>query len=190
MTDASRSDGLVDDLALEPGPSGDDPTAVSAGGRGGAILVVVGLLLVALLAGAVFFGLQVRRAAEQNAGRQAALAGARQFAVNFTTINFATLDADITNVVRLTTGDFQTEYNSGVETIKQTVTDGKIESQGEALESALASYGENEAVALVIVDSTVKNAATPQANQVRYRLQIDLTRVGGRWLTSGVQFVT
>jgi hypothetical protein len=42
---------------------------------------------------------------------------------------------------------------------------------------------------LVVADSTVSNKATPTGQRRHYRMQLELRREGGRWLTSNLEFV-
>ena len=110
-------------------------------------------------------------------------------AVNFTSLSSESLDADIQNMVTLSTGSFQQEYSNQAADVRKVVQDNEVVSTGKALEAGLSSWSSSKATALVIVDSQVVNKTQPQGNQVRYRLQIDLQKIDGRWLAGQVQFV-
>ena len=55
--------------------------------------------------------------------RVAALAAARQFAVDFVSINAATVDQDLARVALGATGDFGDEFQRGMPTVRTSVLD-------------------------------------------------------------------
>ena len=165
------------------------PDAVPPPRRRRTLTIVAGVLGVLLLAAVVALGLQVKGNHDVTAGRADALAGARQMGVSFTSVSFDNLDVDIDNVVRLATGGFQQEYSTQADAIRKVVKEQEVVSTGQVLRAGLSSWSGTKASALVIVDSTVRNKAQPGGSKIRYRLQIDLQKIDGRWLTSQIQFV-
>jgi Mce-associated membrane protein len=123
--------------------------------------------------------------------RVAALAAARQFAVDFVSINAATVDQDLARVAVGATGDFGDEFQRGMPTVRTSVLDNKVSAAGIVLRAALVSSDADSAVALVAVDATIKNAKAPDGRTSHYRIQLDLVRPegGDRWLVSRLQFV-
>jgi Mce-associated membrane protein len=147
------------------------------------------LLLVALLVGAVLLTGRVHGYGSQESRRQAALAAARQMAVNFTTLDYRHGKADLQRVLDGATGDFKQEFGNGFDQLGQIISRNQAVSQGQVLEAGLVSSDADSARVLVVADSTVSNKATPTGQRRHYRMQLDLRREGGRWLTSNLEFV-
>lgn len=123
--------------------------------------------------------------------RAAALTAARQFAVDFVSINAASVDQDLARVAVGATGDFGDEFQRGMPTVRTSVLDNKVEAVGTVLRAALVSADTDSAVVLVAVDATIKNVKAPDGRTSHYRIQLDLVRPegGDRWLVSRLQFV-
>ena len=123
--------------------------------------------------------------------KDAALSAARQFAVDFVSINAATVDRDLSRVVLSATGEFGEEYQRGMPTVRAAVLENKVEAGGTVLRAALVSSDADSAVAIVAVDATVKNVKTPEGRVAHYRIQLDLVLEEGsdQWRVSKLQFV-
>jgi Mce-associated membrane protein len=63
-------------------------------------------------------------------------------------------------------------------------------SVGDVLEAGIVTSDSDSARVLVVVDSKVTNTATTGSQVRHYRMQLDLTRRGDRWLTSDLSFVS
>ncbi|MHB1739946.1 MAG: hypothetical protein ACYCXA_10820 [Actinomycetes bacterium] len=168
-----------------------EPTVVTGpSGRTGrparwslALVVVLSATAVGLL------GWQVRAAQAVSARHEAILSAARQEAVNFTTLDYRSLDGGLTQVMAGATGTFRTDFQAKLGQLKSLITTNKAVSQGRVLEAGIVSDGPTSAQVALAVDSTVHNSAYPNGTQRHYRIEVDLVRVGGRWLTSNLQFV-
>ncbi|MFB6958222.1 hypothetical protein ACFCYB_14535 [Streptomyces sp. NPDC056309] len=137
----------------------------------------------------VWLGLKLsdQRAAEQR--RQDILAAARQSALSFTSLDYRHYDRDSGNVLKGATGEFKKEFAAQTAQLTKLVAQNKSVSEGQVLEAGIVRSDARSARVLVVVDSKVTNAAAPEGQARTYRLQLDLARVGGRWLTSDVVFV-
>jgi Mce-associated membrane protein len=151
--------------------------------------VGLSVLLVALLVAAGVLLTRVRGYQEEEARRQAVLAAARQTAVHFTTLDYRRGEADLRRVLDGATGDFKKEFSSGLGQLRRLITQNRAVSTGRVLEAGLVAGDAEEARVLVVADSTVRNQATPRGQRRHYRMQLDLRREGGRWLTSNLEFV-
>lgn len=147
--------------------------------------------MVLALAVAGYAGYTWHSAQERTDSRALALTTARQFAVDFVSINASTVDQDLARVAVGSTGDFGDEFQRGMPTVRTSVLDNKVESVGTVLRAALVSCDSDSAVALVAVDATIKNIKAPQGRTSHYRIQLDLVRPegGAKWLVSRLQFV-
>ncbi|MFK4149714.1 hypothetical protein [Streptomyces sp. NPDC004065] len=128
-----------------------------------------------------------QHAAEQR--RQDILAAARQSALNFTSLDYRHYDRDSGNVLKGATGEFKKEFAAQTTQLTRLVARNKSVSEGQVLEAGIVRSDARSARVLVVADSKVTNSAAPHGQARTYRLQLDLARVSGRWLTSDVAFV-
>ena len=149
-------------------------------------LVAAGIACVVLIAVTLP---RLTAADKDEARRTEVLQAARQHAVNFTTLDYRTLDRDLGRVLRGATGQFRSEFEAGTTNLSKLVTDNKGVSEGEVLEAGIVSDDDDSARVLVVADSTVTNTAGPKPVPRYYRMQMDLVLVRGRWLVSDLQFV-
>ncbi|MGW1891490.1 hypothetical protein ACWCP6_14715 [Streptomyces sp. NPDC002004] len=158
-------------------------------GRGRA--VVMGLAAATALATALAVWLTVQvsgqHAADQR--RQDVLAAARQSALNFTSLDYRHYGRDSTRVLRGATGDFHKQFAARTGELTRLVTENRSVSRGQVLDAGITRSDERSARVLVVADSRVTNTAAPKGEARTYRLQLDLVREHGRWLTSDVEFV-
>jgi Mce-associated membrane protein len=151
-------------------------------------------LLVALLAAATV-ALGATRGRDWYAARQvqqanaAALAAARQLAVNFVTVDHRKVDADIARVKDGATGDFLKSYSTSVEELKKVLVANKTVSTVQRTEAALVSGDRDSAVALVGVVAPTTNTAVPQGETKTYRMRLQLQKVGEEWKVGNLEFV-
>jgi Mce-associated membrane protein len=158
------------------------------------LFIVVPVVTLALLVSAVV-ALMFRasaRAATSDA-RAAAVAVARQEALNLTTLSYEHADADLDRIVGLATGELRTRFEAerkdlpGVLAREQSTSSGTIRSAGLV---RLADDGESAQVS-VAVDAEISNDKTRAAGQPvveHYRMVLQVSRVGGKWLVSNVAF--
>jgi Mce-associated membrane protein len=180
--------------AALPEPSGRVTLARGArlaGRRFARRLAGAALLAVAagLAATAVHQGAAVRDDRAIGERRQAVLAAARQEAVNFTTLDYRTLDRDLARVADGATGDFRTQFLGQGDQLRSLLTANRAVSTGQVLQAGLVSDTAGTAEVLLAVDSRVTNTATPAGAVRHYRIQLDLQLVSGRWRTSQLRFV-
>jgi len=154
--------------------------------------VVWAVVAVALLAS---LALGATRGREWYAARQttqagaAALAAAKQLAVNFVTIDYTKVDADTAQVKAGATGEFLKSYSSSVEELKKVLVANKTVSTVGRTEAALVSADRDSAVALVGVVAPTKNTAVPNGETKTYRMRLGLRLVGGEWKVENLEFV-
>jgi Mce-associated membrane protein len=153
------------------------------------LIAVLCVLLLALAAAALVGALKLREYQQRDAARAGALAAARTEALNLTSIDAKAIDEDLKRVLDGATGGFRTDFEQRSKDLKTVLTENEVSAEGRVLEAALVRSDTETATALVVVDSTVKNKAAPAGRANTYRMQLDLERHGGRWLTSALQFV-
>jgi Mce-associated membrane protein len=154
-----------------------------------ALIASLVVLLVLLAAAALVGAVKLRDAGQRDDARAAALAAARQEALNLTSIDGKDIDADLKRVQDGATGGFAKDFAQRANDLKSVLTANAVVAEGRVIDAALVRGDLDTATVLVVVDSTVKNKAVPSGRANTYRMQLDLERHGGRWLTSALQFV-
>ncbi|MEU5593250.1 hypothetical protein [Streptomyces sp. NPDC020298] len=151
----------------------------------------VGLALATALTAAlaVWLGLRLDQQHETAQRRQDVLAAARQSALNFTSLDYRHYARDSANVLEGATGDFKKQFTAQTAQLTRLVAENKSVSEGRVLDAGIIRSDARSARVLVVADSKVTNTAVPEGQARTYRLQLDLVRQGGRWLTSDVEFV-
>ncbi|MFI9804834.1 hypothetical protein ACIHEJ_10795 [Streptomyces sp. NPDC052301] len=149
--------------------------------------LVAATVLATVLGGWLGWKLAGQHAAEQR--RQDILATARQSALNFTSLDYRHYDRDSRTVLQGATGDFRKQFAAQTAQLTKLVARNRSVSEGQVLEAGIVRSDARSARVLVVADSKVTNTAAPEGQARTYRLQLDLVRVAGRWLTSDVAFV-
>ena len=146
------------------------------------------LLIVAL--GAVTVSvLALRKQDARDEDRVGAMRAARQLALDFTTYEYDSWDADAQRVLNDSTGQFKEEFQAGSNSVKTEVVANKATSKGDVKEAAVVSNDKDSAQVLVIVNAVVTNTAAKDGVERRYRIKLDLVRDADRWLTADLQVV-
>ncbi|MEB8341195.1 hypothetical protein [Streptomyces endophyticus] len=156
-------------------------------GRAAWTVLVVATVLAAALTTSFALGLHRQHEAERQ--RQDILAAARQSALNFTTLDYRHYGRDSDNVLDGATGDFKRQFAAQTAQLTKLVAENKSVSKGQVLDAGLVRSAADSARVLVVADSKVANKSAPKGQARTYRLQLDLVRRDGRWLTSDVDFV-
>jgi Mce-associated membrane protein len=174
------------------GPAGEEPREEDAdrGSRRGLALPLVptlAVLLVLLLAGCGY--LWVTRpggSAVRTDAYVGALQAARSGIVDVASFDYLTLDEDIQQIRRVTTGDLQKESVDQLDQRRQQITDSEAVVDTKVVGAAVGAADADTATVFAVIQSTQKSKASQQAQVQRYRIEVDLTRVDGRWLLSGI----
>lgn len=149
----------------------------------------VGVVVLALLAGVIVFGVQWWGQQSSDADREAAAGAARKTASDLTTLNYNTIDADVRRVMDMTTGDFRNQFTQSADPFTNVVRQAQVQTTSDVVASGVKSFGDGKATVLVAVRSQVRNSQSPDPQVRNYRMSLDLQRQGDQWLTSNVEFV-
>jgi Mce-associated membrane protein len=150
--------------------------------------VLAGVLLALVVTGGVL-GWQLRQAQALQDRRTAVLQAASEHAVTFLTVDYRHVQQDTTDVLAMAAGQFKQQYAASRGRLQQLVGQNKTVSTGKVLSAGVVSSDADSARVIVVADSEVRNLSSPQPQPRHYRLQLDLTKQGGRWLVTGLQFV-
>lgn len=115
---------------------------------------------------------------------------ARAETLAFLAVDYRDMDPIMDRVLDGATGGFKQQYAARREDLKKRAIDNKSVSTGEVVALGVGDLRSDSARVYVAANSEVQDAGTDGARQPRYyRLQLDLVREGGAWLTSSLQFV-
>jgi Mce-associated membrane protein len=163
----------------------------SGNSRRGKLIVAwaLSVLLVIALAAATLSVIALQKQRQDKSLRDGAMKSARQLALDFTTYDYKTWDADSKRVLDDSTGQFRQEFEAGIAAVKADVGTNKATSKGDVKEAAVVSGDKDSAEVLVIVNAVVTNTASADGVERRYRIKLDMVREKGRWLTADLQVV-
>jgi ABC-type transporter Mla MlaB component len=151
------------------------------------LVPVLGGLLVLLLAATAFLWLTRPEASAVRTGDYVeALQAARSGVVDVTSFDHLTLGDDIEQIRRVTTGELREQAVAQLEDRRQELTEAEAVVNTEVVGAGVTRADESAASVLMVIQSTQRTAASPQAEIVKYRIQVELTKVDGRWLLSGI----
>jgi len=153
------------------------------------VWALVALALLASLALGATKGREWYAARQAEQANAAALAAAKQLAVNFVTVDYQHVDADTARVKEGATGDFLKSYSSSMADLKKVLVANKTVSSVQRTEAAIVSGDRDSAVALVGVVAPTKNTAVPNGETKTYRMRLELRTVGDEWKVENLEFV-
>lgn len=168
-----------------------EPRAESAGAAGSrlrtAVSTVAAVLLVVSLGAALWFGVGWARAAFFTDGpraeaRDAALDGARQAALNMTTMNIDDVPGSLATARSSMTGAILDSATENQQQAEQMASQAGVRMEAKVLGAALTTLDseEEKATALVVLQVTEQRKDNTAA-QYRYTWTLDMTRVDDVW---------
>ena len=119
--------------------------------------------------------------------REQALSAGRQIAVDFAAYDYRHLQADFKRVANESTGVFKSQFASSAAGVQDLIVKAKTVSTAEIASAGVADAGPRSATVVVAVNRTITNTSVPKGQKDSFGLQIQLRRVGGRWLASQVK---
>jgi len=154
-----------------------------------AVAGVLGVILVGLIVITANLGLSVHDKSDRAGQRDKALAVARQQAINLGSIDYRNLQADIQRILTGSTGQFRETFQSGATQITQGATQQQTVSTVQQSHVALVSFAGDSAEAIVSLTTVTTGVNAKQGQANTYRYQMELSKVGGRWLLSKMELV-
>ncbi|MCW2701594.1 MAG: hypothetical protein JWQ45_3129 [Blastococcus sp.] len=145
------------------------------------------VLLVLLLAGAGYLWVtRPEASAIRTDDYVDALQAARSGIVDYTSFDYLTLDDDIEQIRRIAIGDLRKEGVDQLDQRRQDIAESEAVVNTEVVGAGVTRAGTDHATVLLVIQSTQESKASPQAQIVRYRIRVELTKQDGRWLLSGI----
>ena len=159
----------------------------------GLLAVAVVLLVVCGVAGVFAYLAHGDRADERAREEQygAVLSAARSEAEAFINIRYDAAQASIDKVAAGATGKFKDQYASSTQGVIKVLRQNRSVMDGSVVWAGVVSVDGDSATVIAATTGTVANVSTKNKPVARnFRLQLELVREGGRWLTSDLQFVS
>ncbi len=158
------------------------------------VLLVLGLALGATLAVLLTRGSEAlpgQTEAEQRSQLYVDVSRAATAQVQaFLGIDHDNVDAQAQTVLDGSTGDFKEQYAAEVDNIKESAREQESTAVPSVLEVGISDVDTSTATVFVAANTQVTSKATKgETKTVPWRIQLDMEKVDGRWLTSGLQFV-
>ena len=118
------------------------------------------------------------------------LDSASAVATAFVNIRYDDAQASIEAVMAGATGDFRDQYAKSTDGVIQILEENKSVMTGKVLWTGVVAQDQDSATVVVATTGTVANVQTENKPVARnFRLQLQLVRDKGEWLTSDLQFV-
>jgi len=153
------------------------------------VWVLAAVILLASVALGATRGREWYAARQADQANAAALAAARQLAINFVTVDYRHVDADTVRVKAGATGTFLKSYSSSVEELKKVLVANQTVSTVQRTEASIVSGDPDSAVALVGVVAPTTNTAVPGGETKTYRMRLELRKSGQAWKVENLEFV-
>ncbi|NMH98266.1 hypothetical protein [Pseudonocardia acidicola] len=190
-TDAPETSPGSPSPAGEAGPEPANRTAGSGpSSRGRRSTALLGAAVVLLAAGGAGLGVRWADQNHQEALRAQAVDAATRTATALTTLSHDRADQGVQALVDSSTGDFHDQMTRDQQAFIAFLQQGGVTSNGEVVAVAPDHVDDDGARVLVAASAHITSAQSPQQQSpADYRMAIELQHVGGRWLTSDVEFL-
>ena len=193
VSDAAVSDAAVSGAAADGPRGGTDGAAPGAvdgepsGARSRPLVLALSTLLVLLLAaGAFLLFTRPEPSAISTADYSGALVAARSGIKDLTSFDHLTLDDDIRQIERVTTGDLREESLAELEDNRQQIEQSEAIVNTEVISAGVIRADGEAATIVMVIKAIQESTATPEAQVSQYRVQVELTKESDRWVLSGI----
>ena len=151
------------------------------------LVPVLATLLVLLVAAAAFLWFTRPEPSAVSTGDYVeALQAARSGIVDLTSFDHVTLDDDIEQIRRVTTGDLREESIAELEDNRDQLVQSEAIVNTEVVGAGVTRADGDQATVLMVIQATQQSSASPQAQVGRYRIQVELKKENDRWVLSGI----
>lgn len=151
--------------------------------------VAVTIVVVALIGLTVERGLTWQEHRERAAAAHAATEAATSQVEKLITVSRSTAQDSIDALLDGATGDFRIEFEAQADSLRRALADSDVSTTGEVMSTGVVKASDDRATVLVAATGTVQNKQAEKPQPRNYRLSVDLEKVDGRWLVSGLEFV-
>lgn len=151
---------------------------------------IIGVVLVLALGGLTgWLGFQAYTSQQADDQRNLFVQVGRQGALNLTTINWETAEADVQRILDSATGTFYDDFQQRSQPFVEVVKQAQSKSVGTVTEAGLESESDNEGQVLVAVTVNTSNAGAPEQQPRAWRMRITVQKIEDQAKVSNVEFV-
>ena len=151
------------------------------------LVPVLAMLLVVLAAAAAFLWITRPEPSAIGTGDYVeALQAARSGVKDITSFDHLTLDDDIEQIRRVTTGDLREETIAELEDNRDQIVQSEAIVNTEVIGAGVLRASGDAATVMMVLQATQESTASPQAQVSSYRIEVQLTKENDRWLLSGI----
>jgi Mce-associated membrane protein len=180
--DVHAADGAAADGPADPGNPSDRRSRLAL-----PLVPVLATLLMLLVAAAAFLWFtRPEPSAIATEDYVDALQAARSGVVDLTSFDHVTLDDDIEQIRRVTTGDLREESIAELEDNREQLVESQAIVNTEVVGAGVTRADSDQATVLMVIQATQESSASPQAQVGRYRIQVELQKENDRWVLSGI----
>ncbi|QRY42736.1 hypothetical protein JVX93_19325 [Mycolicibacterium boenickei] len=155
------------------------------------LLGLVMVVVIAVFGGlAGWFGYRTFQAREVSRTNDLLLQAGRQAAINLTTIDAATVDADIRRVLDASVDPFASEFSKRSTGFADVVRLAQSKSEGRVTEAAIESMTDDAAEVLVAMSVVTTMKGVPEDHPRLWRMRITVKKAGDTAKVSNVGFVS
>jgi Mce-associated membrane protein len=115
-----------------------------------------------------------------------ALQAARSNIVDLTSFDHLTIDDDIEQARRVTTGDLREESVAQLDERRDSIVEAQAVVNTEVIGAGVTQVAEDTASVLLLIQATQSAEGNEQSQVSRYRIEADLVKQDGRWLLTGI----
>lgn len=105
-------------------------------------------------------------------------------------VSSTTSRADLDGLVAGATAGFRDELQKQAGALRKALSSNHVTATGRVVSAGVVQLTDGRATVIVAAAGSVRNARTRRAEPRNYRLRIDLQDNAGRWLVSGLEFVS
>lgn len=148
-------------------------------------MLVLAVVAALLAAAALTFGL-LWLLQDESAERQEVLDIAEEYAVDFATYDYRTLEEHREHLLSFSTDKFAATVKSEVAKFDDILVENKPVSHAKVLRHGLAELDGERAVVVLFVDQEITNKNVPKPRIDRSRMVMELSEVDGQWRLDGL----
>jgi Mce-associated membrane protein len=145
---------------------------------------VLGAVVAALIALVLVLYFSWQHQRDENSARDAAVAAAKSFALDFGAYDYQHLDTEFQEVAQKMTPDFAKSYLETSDKLKSTFVQYKTQVTARIQGWGVTSASTSKATVVVFLDQTVRTAQSSTPRIDRNRLEIQLAHTDGKWLVA------
>ncbi|WP_049793653.1 hypothetical protein [Hoyosella subflava] len=174
-----------------PAAGSEAPASAAPRKRGGTTVLAVALAAMTGLSAVLgYLYWDATRATDssefEGADPTGAAAAGAEYAELVSTYSFDNFDEHYDSVAAISTPEFQEEYRTAAESLREFLSEAEGVSEGTVEYAAVYRQNDDDAQVMVFLDQQVRNVLAPDGRLDKSRLLVTLHKVDGEWLLHDV----